>query len=65
MKKNKKDRDEQIIDESQKAAVNKAPGEESTKEKVTLRDLKGKKVDGDPSKSTDKPADISPSVGDS
>ena len=35
----------------------KAPGEESGKaEKVTNKDLKGKKVDADPSKGSDKPA---------
>jgi len=40
-------------------AVDKAPGEERGKgEKVTLRDLKGKKVDGDPSKESDKPVTI-------
>jgi hypothetical protein len=37
--------------------VDKAPGEEhGKKEKVTNRDLKGKKVDADPSKDSDKPA---------
>ena len=35
----------------------KAPGEEKGKgEKVTMEDLKGKKVDGDPSKESDKPS---------
>lgn len=35
----------------------KAPGEEQGKaEKVTFRDLKGKKVDGDPEKENDQPA---------
>lgn len=34
----------------------KAPGEEANKnEKVTTRDLKGKKVDADPEKESDKP----------
>lgn len=37
--------------------VDKAPGEEAGKaEKVTGKDLKGKKVDADPSKESDKPA---------
>jgi len=36
--------------------VDKAPGEEQGKgEKVTTNDLKGKKVDGDPSKPSDQP----------
>jgi len=38
-------------------AVDKAPGEEREKQdKVTPTDLKGKKVDGDPSKKEDQPA---------
>jgi hypothetical protein len=38
--------------------VDKAPGEEKgKKEKVTTKDLKGKKVDADPAKESDKPAD--------
>lgn len=38
--------------------VDKAPGEEKNKgEKVTARDLKGKKVDADPSKKEDQPLD--------
>lgn len=37
-------------------AVDKAPGEERGKqENVTQKDLKGKKVDGDPSQENDKP----------
>lgn len=37
--------------------VDKAPGEEQGKtEKVTTKDLKGKKVDGDPETGSDKPA---------
>ena len=37
--------------------VDKAPGEEQGKaEKVTMKDLKGKKVDADPEKESDKPA---------
>ncbi|HKZ67252.1 MAG TPA: hypothetical protein VJ111_12885 [Chitinophagaceae bacterium] len=37
--------------------VDKAPGEEKgKKEKVTKKDLKGKKVDADPEKESDKPA---------
>jgi hypothetical protein len=36
--------------------VDKAPGEEEgIKEKVTMTDLKGKKVDGDPEKESDQP----------
>ena len=36
--------------------VDKAPGEEKgKKEKVPTRDLKGKKVDADPGKESDKP----------
>lgn len=57
------DRDKQNInkgDESlneQSLGVDKAPGEESgKKEKVTNEDLKGKKVDGDPSKESDRPS---------
>ena len=42
---------------SQQQGVDKAPGEESgTHEKVTNKDLKGKKVDADPEKEEDKPA---------
>jgi len=38
--------------------VDKAPGEEKNKgEKVTTRDLKGKKVDADPTKKEDQPVD--------
>jgi len=38
--------------------VDKAPGEEEGKgEKVTSTDLKGKKVDADPSKKADQPVD--------
>ena len=41
---------------SQLQGVDKAPGEETgKKEKVTLNDLKGKKVDADPSKKSDQP----------
>jgi hypothetical protein len=37
-------------------AVDKAPGEERNKqENVTQKDLKGKKVDGDPSQENDRP----------
>jgi hypothetical protein len=37
-------------------AVDKAPGEERNKqENVTQKDLKGKKVDGDPSQESDRP----------
>jgi hypothetical protein len=39
--------------------VDKAPGEEKGKaEKVTNNDLKGKKVDADPVKESDKPLNI-------
>ena len=39
--------------------VDKAPGEEKGKaEKVTTNDLKGKKVDADPAKESDKPLNI-------
>ena len=38
--------------------VDKAPGEEEgIKEKVTMTDLKGKIVDGDPEKETDQPVE--------
>ena len=41
--------------------VDKAPGEEKNKgEKVTTKDLKGKKVDADPSKKEDQPIDQNP-----
>ena len=41
---------------SQLQGVDKAPGEETgKKEKVTLNDLKGKKVNADPSKKSDQP----------
>ena len=41
---------------SQLQGVDKAPGEETgKKEKVTLNDLKGKKVDADPSRKSDQP----------
>lgn len=43
---------------SQLEGNDKAPGEElGTKEKVTNRDLKGKKVDADPTKEEGKPAE--------
>jgi hypothetical protein len=43
-------------DNSNWQGVDKAPGEEQgKKEKVTRDDLKGKKIDGDPSKESDKP----------
>lgn len=42
---------------SEKKGVDKAPGEERGKnEKVTTEDLKGKKVDADPSKESGKPS---------
>ena len=38
--------------------VDKAPGEEKgKKEKVTTKDLKGKKIDADPEKESDKPVE--------
>ena len=41
-----------------KQSVDKSPGEERRKgEKVTLNDLRGKKVDGFPSTEEDKPID--------
>jgi len=43
---------------TQRQGIDKDPAEEKTKkEKVTAKDLKGKKVDADPSKESDKPAD--------
>ena len=42
---------------TQQEGNDKAPGEEKgTTEKVTNKDLKGKKVDADPTKEDDKPA---------
>jgi hypothetical protein len=41
----------------QRQGVDKAPGEEQNKgEKVTNEDLKGKKVDADPQRESDKPS---------
>ena len=51
--------DEQSDEQSNKdwQGVDKSPGEEKGKgEKVTKWDLKGKKVDGDPSEKKDQPA---------
>lgn len=43
-------------DNANKQDIDKAPGEERGKaEKVTTRDLKGKKVDADPEKKEDQP----------
>lgn len=57
MEKNENRRDEDLGLNKQQQAVDKAPGEERSKgEKVTQEDLKGKKVDGDPSKESDKPS---------
>ena len=56
----KKKTDQEKEDEalnSQQQGNDKAPGEEKgTTEKVTNKDLKGKKVDADPTKENDKPA---------
>jgi hypothetical protein len=52
---NKRDNDQELNEQRQ--AVDKAPGEERGKgEKVTEEDLKGKKVDADPSKESDRPS---------
>lgn len=59
LKKQKKmaeDKDEQLNADWQ--GVDKDPAEEKgKKEKVTIKDLKGKKVDGDPEKESDQPVD--------
>ena len=50
--------DEDLQLNSDWEGVDKAPGEEKgKKEKVTTKDLKGKKVDADPEKESDKPID--------
>jgi hypothetical protein len=49
--------DEKKINKSQQAA-DKSPGEERNKrEKVSVKDMKGKKVDADPGRHNDQPAD--------
>jgi hypothetical protein len=54
-KKNKKKEDAASIESRQ--AVDKAPGEERGKEeKFTEKDIKGKKIDADPSQQADRPA---------
>jgi len=55
-KKDEKNGQKQINRDKQ--GVDKAPGEEQgKKEKVTMTDLKGKKVDGDPELESDQPVD--------
>jgi len=55
-KKNEKNEKKEI--NSNRQGVDKAPGEElGKKEKVTMTDLKGKKVDGDPELESDQPVD--------
>ena len=55
-KKNEKNEKKEI--NSNRQGVDKAPGEElEKKEKVTMTDLKGKKVDGDPELESDQPVD--------
>jgi hypothetical protein len=55
--KNKEDKINEAGSNKDLEGVDKAPGEERGKgEKVTIRDLKGKKIDADPSKESDKPA---------
>jgi hypothetical protein len=49
--------DDKKVTNNDQQAVDKAPGEgRGEGEQVTQNDLKGKKVDGDPSKESDKPA---------
>ena len=56
-KKTHQSREDEALN-SQLEGNDKAPGEElGTKEKVTNRDLKGKKVDADPTKEEGKPAE--------
>lgn len=55
-KKKAEDKGEQLNADWQ--GVDKDPAEEKgKKEKVTIKDLKGKKVDGDPEKESDQPVD--------
>ena len=55
-KKNEKNEKKEI--NSNRQGIDKAPGEElEKKEKVTMTDLKGKKVDGDPELESDQPVD--------
>jgi hypothetical protein len=54
--KTKDTKKKKVADNRDQQGVDKAPGEErGYGEKVTLRDLKGKKVDADPSKKSDRP----------
>lgn len=56
-KKDKTGREDSPNANADQQAVDKAPGEErGKKEQVTNKDLKGKKVDADPEKESDKPA---------
>lgn len=55
---NSQQQQQQDMQNQSKQDVDKAPGEERGKgEQVTTDDLKGKKVDADPSSETDKPVD--------
>lgn len=57
MEKNETKRDTDQELNKQQEGNDKAPGEEKGQgEKVTLEDLKGKKVDADPSKESDQPS---------
>lgn len=57
MEKNENKRNEDLEFNKQRQAVDKSPGEERGEgEQVTEEDLKGKKVDADPSKESDQPS---------
>jgi hypothetical protein len=60
--KNKKNQDNKTLEKNNnRQGVDKAPKEEKgKKEKVTMTDLKGKKVDGDPELETDQPVEQKP-----
>jgi hypothetical protein len=50
--------DDDLLQNANRQGVDKDPGEEKgKKEKVTTKDLKGKKVDADPARESDKPAE--------
>ena len=54
---NNKKRNEDAAANQSRQAVDKAPGEESSEnEKLTEKDLKGKKIDADPSQQSGRPA---------
>ena len=54
---NGKNEQKSVPDNEQQQGIDKAPGEERGKvDQVSTKDLKGKKVDGDPSQEKDKPA---------